>query len=44
MGLGIFIAKTLLEKNYANVEFINLKNNEGAAVNISWDNYNLKNI
>ena len=44
MGLGIFIAKTLLEKNHANIEFINLKNNKGATVNIFWDNFNLKNI
>ncbi len=44
MGLGIFIGKTLLEKNYANVKFKNSKSNTGAIVEIGWSNSNLKEI
>jgi len=41
LGLGTFIGKTLLEKNYANIIFKNSKNNGGAEVRIKWENKNL---
>ena len=44
MGLGTFIGKTLLEKNFATITFKNLKNNEGAIVKIEWDNSDLNKI
>ena len=42
LGLGIFIGKTLLEKNYANIIFLNSIENGGAEVQIKWENKNLK--
>ena len=44
LGLGTFIAKTLLEKNFANIIFKNSKEIGGAEVVIKWDNKNLTNI
>ncbi len=44
MGLGVFIAKTLLEKNFATVDFKNLKETNGASVSITWDNLDLEKI
>ena len=44
LGLGIFIGKTLLEKNNAKVEFKNVKKNKGALVKIVLLNENLKKI
>jgi len=44
LGLGTFIAKTLLEKNFANINFKNSKENGGAEVIIKWDNKDLINI
>ena len=44
LGLGTFIGKTLLEKNYANINFLNSKENEGALVIIKWKNKDLKKI
>ena len=44
LGLGIFIGKTLLEKNFATVNCRNSKTREGAEVNISWKNKDLFNI
>ena len=44
LGLGTFIGKTLLEKNYANIIFKNSKNNEGAEVIIKWKNKDLTKI
>ena len=44
LGLGIFIGKTLLEKNYATVLCKNLKNKSGAEVNIKWRNKDLLNL
>jgi len=41
LGLGTFIGKTLLEKNYANIIFKNSKENGGAEVRIKWENKNL---
>ena len=38
MGLGIFIGKTLLEKNYANILCRNSKTRTGAEVSIKWQN------
>ncbi len=43
-GLGTFIGKTLLERNYASVSFENLGNKDGAMVNIKWQNKDLKTI
>jgi len=42
LGLGTFIGKTLLEKNYANISFSNSKETGGAEVIIKWENKNLK--
>lgn len=36
MGLGFFIAKTLLEKTGASVTFGNLRHKEGAQVTVTW--------
>jgi two-component system sensor histidine kinase RegB len=41
LGLGIFIGKTLLEKNYANVFCRNSKTRSGAEVSIKWNNKDL---
>ena len=41
LGLGIFIGKTLLEKNYANILCRNSKTRSGAEVTIEWKNNNL---
>ena len=44
LGLGTFIAKTLLEKNFANIIFKNSKEIGGAEVTIKWDNKDLVSI
>jgi len=41
LGLGIFIGKTLLEKNYANILCRNSKTRNGAEVSIKWKNKDL---
>jgi len=41
LGLGIFIGKTLLEKNYANILCRNSQTRSGAEVNIKWKNEDL---
>ena len=41
LGLGIFIGKTLLEKNYANILFRNSETRAGAEIKIEWTNKNL---
>jgi len=42
LGLGTFIGKTLLEKNFANINFNNLKDRGGAEILIEWKNKDLK--
>ena len=44
LGLGIFIGKTLLEKNYATILCRNSKTRRGAEVSIKWKNKDLKNL
>ena len=44
LGLGTFIGKTLLEKNFANITFKNSEKNSGANVFIKWNNKDLINI
>ena len=44
LGLGIFIGKTLLEKNYANILCRNSKTRGGAEVIIKWKNKDLLKI
>jgi len=44
LGLGIFIGKTLLEKNFANVNCNNSKETKGAEINIRWKNKDLLKI
>ena len=44
LGLGLFIGKTLLEKNFASVECRNSKTRSGAEVIIRWKNKDLFNI
>tara|TARA_B100002003_G_C14099025_1_gene528550 strand:+ start:23 stop:1303 length:1281 start_codon:yes stop_codon:yes gene_type:complete len=44
LGLGIFIGKTLLEKNKAKLIFRNSKTRGGAEINIIWKNNDLKQI
>ena len=44
LGLGIFIGKTLLEKNYARLLFRNSETRRGAEIKIEWFNKNLLNI
>ena len=44
LGLGIFIGKTLLEKNFASVNFRNSQTRNGAEVVIKWKNSELFNI
>ena len=41
LGLGIFIGKTLLEKNYANILCRNSQTRSGAEVTIKWKNEDL---
>ena len=44
LGLGTFIGKTLLEKNFANISFNNSSETGGAEVLIKWKNSDLKKI
>ena len=44
LGLGTFIGKTLLEKNFANINFRNSKETGGAEVIIKWKNNDLTKI
>jgi len=44
LGLGIFIGKTLLEKNFASILCRNSKTRNGAEINIKWKNKDLFNI
>ena len=44
LGLGTFIGKTLLEKNFAEVHFNNLSSSKGAEVSIKWLNKDLLKI
>ena len=44
LGLGIFIGKNLLEKNFAFLNCQNSKTRTGAEVNIRWKNQDLKKI
>ena len=44
LGLGIFIGKTLLEKNFAIINCRNSKTRTGAEVIIKWKNKDLFNI
>ncbi len=44
LGLGTFIGKTLLEKNYAIINFKNSKETGGAEVMIKWRNKDLSQI
>ncbi len=44
LGLGLFIGKTLLEKNFAFLNFRNSKTRNGAEVLIKWRNKDLFNI
>ena len=44
LGLGTFIGKTLLEKNFANINFNNSSETGGAEVLIKWENSDLKKI
>tara|TARA_B100001057_G_scaffold391988_1_gene400405 strand:- start:3114 stop:4394 length:1281 start_codon:yes stop_codon:yes gene_type:complete len=44
LGLGLFIGKTLLEKNFASVNCRNSKTRSGAEVIIKWQNKDLFNI
>ena len=44
LGLGIFIGKTLLEKNYAYILCKNSETRGGAEVNIKWNNKDLLNL
>ncbi len=44
LGLGIFIGKNLLEKNFAKLFFTNSLTRGGAEVNIRWENKDLKKI
>ena len=44
LGLGLFIGKTLLEKNFAVVNCWNSKTRSGAEVNIKWKNKDLFNL
>jgi two-component system sensor histidine kinase RegB len=41
LGLGIFIGKTLLEKNYANILCRNSQSRSGAEISIKWKNEDL---
>ena len=44
LGLGIFIGKTLLEKNYAKIQCRNSKTRSGAEIIINWKNKDLLSI
>ena len=44
LGLGLFIGKTLLEKNFASINCRNSKTRNGAEVIIEWNNKDLFNI
>ena len=44
LGLGTFIGKTLLEKNFAKIKFENINQNGGAKVEIIWANPDLNKI
>ena len=44
LGLGLFIGKTLLEKNFASINCRNSKTRNGAEVIIKWKNKDLYNI
>ena len=44
LGLGIFIGKTLLEKNKAKIKFENSKKVSGAEISITWKNNDLLNL
>jgi len=44
LGLGLFIGKTLLEKNFASINCRNSKTRSGAEVIIKWSNKELFNI
>ena len=44
LGLGTFIGKTLLEKNFAKIIFKNSVNDNGAEVLIKWNNNDLRRI
>ena len=44
LGLGLFIGKTLLEKNFATVNCRNSKTRSGAEVIIKWNNKDLFNV
>ena len=44
LGLGIFIGKNLLEKNFGSLNCQNSKTRTGAEVNIRWKNQDLKKI
>tara|TARA_Y100000389_G_scaffold139854_1_gene137647 strand:+ start:1203 stop:2483 length:1281 start_codon:yes stop_codon:yes gene_type:complete len=44
LGLGLFIGKTLLEKNFASINCRNSKTRSGAEVVIKWNNGDLYNI
>ena len=44
LGLGLFIGKTLLEKNFAIIDFNNSETRNGAEVIVKWKNKDLFNI
>ena len=44
LGLGLFIGKTLLEKNFASINCRNSKTRSGAEVIVRWNNRDLFNI
>ena len=44
LGLGIFIGKTLLEKNFSSINCRNSKTRSGAEIKIRWENKDLFNI
>jgi len=44
LGLGTFIGKTLLEKNFASINFRNSKETGGAEVLIKWENSDLRKV
>jgi len=44
LGLGLFIGKTLLEKNFASINCQNSETRGGAEINIKWKNKDLFNL
>ena len=44
LGLGTFIGKTLLEKNFANINFKNSPETGGAEIVIKWENGDLRKV